>query len=102
MRQQHNELDMLEEAWSAAISVLFFAAGWIAANTRGGGLAPPCTFVMQTLCLLQHPAAEQDKGLRLPKTEISSRLRKITQEEDVARMNIDARFVSHTSGWLAG
>lgn len=81
---------MLEEAWSAAISVLFFAAGWIAANTGKGGLAPPCAFVMQTLCLLQHPAAEQGKGLRLPKTEISSRLRKITQEDHPGR------------GWLAG
>lgn len=36
---------MLEEAWSAAISVLFYAAGWIAANRGGwGGLG-------STLCV---------------------------------------------------
>lgn len=44
MRQQHNKLDMLEEAWSAAIRVLFFVAGWIAANMGGGGVG-------STLCV---------------------------------------------------
>lgn len=47
MMQQHNELDILEEACSAAISVLFFAAGWIAANMGGAWL-----HLVRSLCRL--------------------------------------------------